>query len=90
MRLPGLGDGLVVEDAEHGHDDDGAQHQPDADVRKQRLAIALLSVTRSKICVIKYLLLLTFIFLLTKNIRKTKKQAIMMNINDDIDIIICC
>ena len=91
VRLPGLGDGLVVEDAEHGHDDDGAQHQPDADVRTQRLAIALLSVTRSKICVIKqYLLLLTFIFLLTKNIRKTKKQAIMMNINDDIDIIICC
>ena len=88
VRLPGLGDGLVVEDAEHGHDDDGAQHQPDADVRTQRLAIALLSVTRSKICVIKYLL--TFIFLLTKNIRKTKKQAIMMNINDDIDIIICC
>ena len=77
VRLPGLGDGLVVEDAEHGHDDDGAQHQPDADVRTQRLAIALLSVTRSKICVdegsfIKYLL--TFIFLLTKNIRKTKKQ----------------
>ena len=51
MRLPGLGDGLVVEDAEHGHDDDGAQHQPDADVRTQRLAIALLSVTESKICV---------------------------------------
>ena len=44
--LPCLGDGLVVEDAEHGHDYDGAQHQPDADVRTQRLAIAFLSRTR--------------------------------------------
>ena len=44
--LPRLGDGLVVEDAEHGHDYDGAQHQPDADVRTQRLAIAFLSRTR--------------------------------------------
>ena len=47
--LPRLGDGLVVEDAEHGHDNDGAKHQPDADVRTQRLAIAFLSRTRHKI-----------------------------------------
>ena len=47
--LPRLGDGLVVEDAEHGHDYDGAQHQPDADVRTQGLAIAFLSRTRNKI-----------------------------------------
>ena len=87
--LPCLGDGLVVEDAEHGHDYHGAQHQPDADVRTQRLAIAFLSRTRNKKLgsFVKYLL--TFIFLLTKNIRKTKKQAIMMNKKDDIDIIFC-
>ena len=46
--LPRLGDGLVVEDAEHGHDNDGSQHQTDADVRTQRLAIAFLRVTRNK------------------------------------------
>ena len=87
--LPCLGDGLVVEDAEHGHDNDGAQHQPDADVCTQGLAIAFLRVTRNKKLgsFVKYLL--TFIFLLTKNIRKTKKQAIMMNKKDDIDIIFC-
>ena len=85
--LPRLGDGLVVEDAEHGHDNDGAQHQPDTDVRTQGLAIAFLSRTRNKKLGSFEKYLLTFIFLLTKNIRKTKKQAIMMNKKDDIDII---
>ena len=87
--LPCLGDGLVVEDAEHGHDNDGAQHQPDTDVRTQGLAIAFLRVTRNKKLGSFEKYLLTFIFLLTKNIRKTKKQAIMMNKKDDIDIIFC-